>query len=796
MLATVLAGTSFAQTTLTGTLLTAAGKPVPFATVALLRAPDSTLIKGGLATETGQYSFELVKPGQYRIGVTAVGFQPTKSALITVADSPVVLPALVLNETTQQLNEVAVSAQKPLFEQQIDRMVVNVQSSLMAAGSTALDILERSPGVSVDRQNSMLAMNGKQGVMVMVNGKLSRIPMANLLQLLGSMNAGNIDKIELITNPPAQYDAEGNAGLINIVTKRNTSLGTNGSWSANFGYGQWERVGGSGNINRKTEKLSLFADYSGQMNHFIRLYDLYRQLTQPIPIRTDMTIRRDQRDWIHSGQAGLEWSLRPGTTLSSLLTLQNYKSDQIATNTAQTTQQGIPVTNVAIRDNELNDTWTYTGNLNLRQTMPKGEFTADVDLIHFFNNNPHQYLFTTDYRQEGRTADAIMRNSKRTPIQLWVFKADYTRNIHKTVTLTAGAKGTLAHFDNEIRFEQQQGQDWQFDPTLSQHVRMDETILAGYVNLNGQLNPRDRVQAGLRYEHTQTDLRSSNGESLVYRNYGNWFPTVFWAHTLSPSRSVELAYSQRISRPSFGQLAPFLYYIDPSSSGSGNERLLPALSTNVQGTYRFNKNFLLTAEYTRFTHPIIYNLTVQVANNTQLTRPENLDWGQNLSLSFSFPVTLTRWWQLQNSLLGVKQNTQLTQDGNSQQQQQIFGRFTHSETFQLGNGFTAELSGFYQSRSLIGVMVRRPFGVLNVGVKKQLPRNLGSLRLAGEDVFWSNYLVYDVTNTAQGYTAQFGGRGNNNRLVRLTYTRTFGNQQVKVNSTRVTGSDEERRRIN
>jgi len=278
LLSIALASPMLAQKTVQGSLLDRNSKPLAFASVALLSARDSSLIKGSVASAEGQFRFDQVKPGQYRISVTMVGFQPTKSAVITVADSPVVVPALMLNETTHQLNEVAVSAQKPLFEQQIDRMVINVQSSIMAAGSTVLDILERSPGVTVDRNNNVLAMNGKQGVLVMLNGKLSRIPLTSLLPMLGGMNAGNIEKIELITTPPAQYDAEGNAGLINIVTKRNTNLGTNGSWTTNAGYGRWERAGVSGNVNRKTEKLSLFADYSGQMNHLIRLYNFRRTM--------------------------------------------------------------------------------------------------------------------------------------------------------------------------------------------------------------------------------------------------------------------------------------------------------------------------------------------------------------------------------------------------------------------------------------------------------------------------------------------------------------------------------------
>ncbi|GAA4455843.1 outer membrane beta-barrel family protein [Nibrella saemangeumensis] len=787
--------TTFAQHRVQGSVKDPTGKDLPFVSIALLHAKDSSLAKGAVTTEQGSYRFENVPNGRYVIAASSVAYQKQKSGVFDVA-ADVTVPALTLTEASRTLNEVTVNAQKPLYEQQIDRMVINVQSSIMAAGSTALDVLERSPGVTVDRSNKVLSMNGKQGVMVMLNGKLSRIPLTSLIQMLGSMNAGNIEKIELITTPPAQYDAEGNAGLINIVTKRSPDLGTNGSWSANFGYGRWERAGMSGNINRRTEKLSLFADYSGQMNHVIRLYDSYRLISQPVPVRTDITIRRDERDWIHNGQAGLEWNLSRRTSFSSLLTLYNFQSNQYCSNTASVTREGQPFTQTYIDDDELNDTWVYTGNVNLRHTLKKGEISADIDFIRFFNNNPHRYQFDTDYLQEGRTTSELVRNEKRTPIRLWVAKADYSLNLNEAFKLSLGAKSTLAHFDNKIRFENLRENSWLIDSSLSQHVQMNETIWAGYVNLNGKLTPKDVVQAGLRYEHTQTDLRTIEGTPLVYRNYGNWFPTVYWMRTLSPSSSFRLAYSQRISRPSFGQLAPFLYFVDPTTSGGGNERLLPTLATNIQASYRFKKNYQLTVEHTWFNHPISYNTIVIPAENRQITSPENLDQARNLSVSFSFPLAVTKWWQMQTSLLSVRQANQFTQEGITRRQQQIFGRLTSTQTFMLPSGFSAEVSGFYQSRTLIGVMVRRPFGVLNLGVKKQLPNHKGSLRLSGEDVFWTNYAVIDVSNPAQGYSVHSGGRGYHNRLLRLTYTRTFGNQKIKVNSSRVTGSDDERRRVN
>jgi hypothetical protein len=362
--------------------------------------------------------------------------------------------------------------------------------------------------------------------------------------------------------------------------------------------------------------------------------------------------------------------------------------------------------------------------------------------------------------------------------------------------LETGAKSTFAHFDNNIRFEQNHDQGWVIDTSLTQHVQLNEKIWAGYVNLSSQVSPNNRFQAGLRYEHTLTDLFTIDGQSLVHRNYGNWFPTLFWVHTLTPSSSFQLAYSQRISRPTFNQLAPYLYFADPTTSGSGNERLLPTLSKNIQAIFRFSKNALLTLEHTWFKNPIAYNVLINTADNRQLSRPDNLDQAQNLSVSLSMPLTLTHWWQMQTSLLGVRQVSQLTQDGLTQQQRQVYGRLTSTQTFQLPHGFSAELSGFYQSSGLIGLMVRHPFGVLNVGIKKQLPNQRGSLRLSGEDLLWSNFVAYEFNNPAKGYSITSGGRGNNTRLVRLTYTRSFGNQKVKVNSTRATGSDDERRRVN
>lgn len=791
----VMASAALAQTILRGSLRDASSKPLPFASVALLNAHDSTLVKGSLASEAGQYQFDQVAPGQYRVLVSMVGFEPIKSAVVTVVNSPVQLPVLTLLETARKLNEVTVTAQKPLYEQQIDRMVINVQSSITSAGATALEVLERSPGVIVDRQNNTLAMNGKQGVMVMLNGRLTRLPLEAVMQMLWGMQASNIDKIELITSPPAQYDAEGNAGLINIVTKKNLNLGTNGGYSGNVGYGRYERYGGSGNINHKTEKLSLYADYSGLLNHYAYTSNGERKIIQPNPLQTTITAERDYRDWTHNGRAGVDYQLSPKTTLSGLATAYSFHSQQVASSLVNTTQGGNPINSIVTQDHELNQYWIYTGTLSARhQFSPTQELSVDGDYVYYFSTNPHQYQFQYTYPPENRQETQQLQNTKQTPIQLWAAKADYSGSLGPKTRVNLGVKGAFSHFDNNLQAIRQINQQWQVDSTLSQHAKMDETIQAAYVNLTHQPSTKTKVQAGLRYEHTVTDLRTIDNQPLVYRNYSNWFPSLFFSQELSPTSSIQFAYNRRITRPPFTFLAPFLTFVEPNTTVGGNVRLFPALSSNGELTYRFRKNVLLTLRYSQTRNAISFITLVIPATNQVLLQPQNLDRLTVSSFGLTLPGQLAPWWQTQTNLEGISQQTRLIQDGVGIDRSTAFVRLNTTHTFRLPHEFTAEVSGLYQSAALNGITVRKPFGFVNIGLQKKLKNNAGTLRLSADDIFWTMKAQTYINNPELGYTLQNQNRPPT-RLARLTYTRTFGNQKVKINS-RSIGSAEDRQRVN
>lgn len=269
---------AYTQNSINGRIQDNLGTPIAFANVLLLKANDSTLVKGTITEDSGQFSFESIAQGQYIVSVSMVGFKPSFSEPLLISEnSRIALPPILLSEGVE-LDEVVVTTKKNLYVQKIDRMVINVESSILSAGSSALEILERSPGVVVDRQNNTISLVGKSGVFVMIDGKQSYMPISSLVQMLEGMSANNIETIELITTPPANYDAEGNAGFINIVLKEQTDVGFNGSYSLSAGIGNGNTTSDNISFNYRKKRLNLFGNYSflrneqGQLFEFDRIF--------------------------------------------------------------------------------------------------------------------------------------------------------------------------------------------------------------------------------------------------------------------------------------------------------------------------------------------------------------------------------------------------------------------------------------------------------------------------------------------------------------------------------------------
>ena len=505
----------WAQTTLNGAVRDGTGKPLPFANVALLNAHDSSVAKGTASDQQGLYAFENVRAGRYVVRATAVGYQKVHSTLLDVTAKPTDVPALTLAEVTGKLNEVQVTAKKPFIEQHLDRMVVNVANSIVGSGSTALEVLEKSPGVTVDYQNERLQLRGKEGVIVQIDGKQTYLSAQDVIATLRSMSSDNIETIELITNPSAKYDAAGNSGIINIRLKKNSNVGTNGTASGGLGTGRFDRERSSLQLNNRTKKLNLFGNYS--LNRGGNYWDFLLTRNQPDPSSSDpfrrniisQTTYLTFRDLGQNAKAGLDFSLSKNTTIGIVWT--GFWSDHRETGPAGANfrrSEGGPVYLQTSTEKTYNTfSQNQLGNLNLQHAFGEkgGQLSADVDVGHFTREYSNTLLTQTLVALD----DAVppvggLLITQPSTIDIRTVKVDYNRPLSKGWKVETGLKSASVKTDNDLKLSS--GPDGALvpDPSLSNHFQYTERVNAAYVSVSGNWNrgdgPKTSIQAGLRAE--------------------------------------------------------------------------------------------------------------------------------------------------------------------------------------------------------------------------------------------------------------------------------------------------------
>jgi outer membrane receptor protein involved in Fe transport len=797
---------------ISGRITETAGQPVPFATVAILKSADSSLVKSALTNEKGNFQFDGVTEGKYVLRISMVGYQTGYSPVFEVGNTQLIkdVGTIVLKKANKQLGEVVIRADKPQVQRTAEGVTVNVQNSIMTQGSSILDVLQRSPGVILDQHNNTISLNGKTGVMVMIDGRLMRMSMDQLITLLSGMSADNIDKIELMNTPPAKYDAEGNAGIINIVTKKNKKRGTNGSITLTGGYGMYEKASAALNINHNTGKLNLYGSYSYWHDHDYG--GLYATGSENSPILGGQTnfsytgISKPVSNY-NDGTLGADVKLDTGTTIGASVNYWGGGSSNLPHNYGYYQFEDAPTLTYNSFFNNSSHLGNAITNLYLDKSLA-GEQTIRADFDYLYYNtrslSNSQSSFTDSRGNPAGSADSlfspIQRDFGNTQIKVLIGKLDYSKQLNKKIKLEAGAKAAYTRTTARSGIENFENGVWVPDIVgLANNFKTYEAIDAGYLTFNMQLDSVTNLVAGARYEysHNYTD-KSADTNYRVDRKLGRLFPSVFFSRKLSDNSSWQASYTERITRPSYSDLASYVSYNDPVSVFTGNPLLKPTITRNLKFGYN-DHDYLFSLLFSRDDDPILgIQGTTGPVKGVVYLRPENADWRNAITLQATVPVKISDWWDMNYTFTGGLRQYKISFTPQPFEKTFLAGSFNFGENFKFQHGFSAELSGYYNSPSYDANWRSYSNTVVNLGVKKQLGKS--SLKLSVTDIFRSGNYKSDVGFlTTDAFNSKvhviYNSESKLSTIVKLTYYRSFGSSGNKNQQKRDSGAGEERSRL-
>ncbi|WP_236049359.1 TonB-dependent receptor domain-containing protein [Hymenobacter negativus] len=794
----MLAGPVAAQTraTITGTLATAAGAPIEFATITLHRAADSTVVKSEFSDAQGHFQLEAPSGGRYRVSAAQVGFERHWSAPFELPTAGLALPAIALKASiATALKEVTVTARKPLFERQADRTVVNVEDSPLSAGSTTLDVLTRSPGVTVGSGDA-LSLRGRQGVLVMIDGKRVAMSGTELADYLRNLPADQLKNIELITNPPAKYDAQGGAGIIAINLKKDQRQGTNGNLSTSFGRGQYNKYNATLSLNHRRGPLNLFGTYGFAERDGFQALTIHRDFLSSGQITgtSDQENSLVVQNAAHTYNAGLDYNLTKRSTVGVSVNGQSVHVTQNGPSTAaQADATGVP-TRRYLADNQRKLRFpNAAANLNFKHefvdSLGQRELTADADYARY--QSVRLQTLTTAFELPIQSP-IILDSDQRGTLTIQSFKADYVQPLSKLAKLEAGVKTSLVHSDNNVLFLNTQDGATTIDTNQSNHFIYKENINAAYLTVSHS-TPKTTLTAGLRAEQTNaTGRQEVGGEPFAPRHYTQFFPSAAVRQVLNEKHEVSLSLSRRIDRPTYNQLNPFRSYIDATTYGSGNPGLLPQTSYNLELNHTFRQKFTTGLSWSITSNPIIN--AVQPApdgSNFVVARDVNLDRQDTYTLTLGAALEPFKWWTTNNNVVVYYARFVGNLAGTALDKGRPAFNLTSTSTFTLGHGWGADLTGTYQSRQLYGFFDLQAQGQLTLGVSKGVLENKGTLKLNAADVLYTQKTR--ATSTYNNYQEQFYQRFDS-RVVTLAFTYRFGNQKVAPTRRRASGAEDEKRR--
>ncbi|MGM9477170.1 outer membrane beta-barrel protein [Pedobacter sp. GSP4] len=783
-----------------GRILDASGKNLAFATVAILK--DSVLLKTAFTEDDGLFSFDQLAYGKYLIKISTVGAPTYQSGpLVVDAAHPIItLPDIKMETGATNLKEVTVSGQKAFVERKIDRTVVNVDALISNAGTTALDVLSKSPGVNVD-QNGAISLKGKNGVAIFIDDKPTYLSGADLESYLRSLPSSSLDQIELMTNPPAKYDAAGNGGVINIKTKKTKISGFNGGINLSLNQGELSRSNNSFNFNYRKDKLNVFGNLSYNLNNSFTDLDLNRKYknddgSAKSYFNQNSYFRRHGNTF--NLKTGLDYYASDKTTWGMVFTGMNRISKQVNNNTSNLSNAGMQLDSVIRAENIDQIKYQNAGvNINYRHKFNNAgkEITLDADYLLYRNQTTQTYYNYSYLPNMALKYEDILSGSLPSDIDIYTAKADYSNPLGKQWKLDAGAKLAYTKTDNAAAYFNTANGKTSADYEKSNHFLYEENINAAYLNISRE-GKRFSLQAGLRYENTVSKGNQLGNlvksDSSFRRTYNSLFPTVYFSYKLDTAGNNQLGlnYGRRIDRPYYQDLNPFFSPLDKFTYYVGNPFLKPSFTQSIELSHTFKSKITTTFSYSWVKDEV--NETIEILNGTYYSRPANVGKTRVASVSVNAEIDLTKWLKLNAyaEFGKIVSKTDfytgfLVTNGS-------FFRTSPNLQFKLSGTWNAELNARYQSKLSSVQFLLGEVHEFGAAVQKKLsPKS--TLKLTANDIFRTR-VFNGVINNLAATEANWVNR-QDSRSVVLSYSYRFGKAFSTPAKHESSGADAEKNRV-
>lgn len=776
--------------------------PVNGATVVLKKPDDSSFIRKTVSNEEGRFEFLNISVGSYVISVNAVGYVANQTDVKNFSNAGIQPQNISLLPSAIVLQNIKVSAKKPVIENKTDRVVVNVGSFLTTAGSSALEVLEKAPGVDVDKDGK-ISLGGKDGVSVLIDDRPAYLKGTELANYLRNLPASAVEALEIMANPSAKYDAAGNSGIINIKLKKNRQKGFNGSITGSAMVSNVWRNNESLNLNVKKGKVNLFSTYSFSLYNVDRkLYinrTFRREDGKQIESIFDQQAAMRNHSVYHNLKAGLDFYANKNTIAGlvftgytgnkrqpsvSLTHLLNGAGELDSVLNAQTIERG--------RSENL------SVNANLRHTFDSTgkAITVDLDYI-VYDDSRHQEINTDYLLPDGgiQKPASSLRSSLPSLINIYSAKSDFTYPLRNGSKIEAGLKSSYVHADANAIYRKKVDDEYVNDNSKSNHFLYKEFIQAAYINWNGQWN-KWGVQAGVRAEHTLSQGHQLGneevGDSSFEKKYLNLFPTAYISYRLNEKQNFGLNFGRRIERPNYQSLNPFLYFLDEYTYEAGNVYLKPEFTNRIEFTYSYNHVLNTGIGYSHTTDAIEEVLKQSSAKRITYQTVENIADRKQITFRAGTNISVRELWPLTIDAMLVNSLYKGRIAGGMLEASGWMFLIKANQSMSLGKGWSAEVGGMFRSKTIDGQMIINEMWKLDAAVQKSILKKKGSINFFVKDIFNSQnfkgavaYEDIDVKLRSERM----------NRYVGFSIKYNFGKPIKNLHQHRSGGASEEQSRV-